>query len=357
MSAARKVIFDKKNVVVVGGAGFIGSHLCDELVKNSKVICIDNYSSGGVENISHLLQNPNFVFLKHDISLPLDLSTFPELEIFQVGFQGIQEIYYLAVPTLLINFEELAIETAKANSIGVINALEIARAYEARFLMGSTRSVYGDPLQGQEVFEESYWGFVDPLSERACYNEGKRFAETVTNTYHTSLGMDTKIARIFNTYGPRMRLNSGRMIPDFVRSAINNQSVVVHGDGTQKDSYCYIDDMIQGLVALMQSNVNEPVNLGNPETFSMIDVANKIIVASDSKSTVVFEDEISGLVRYAPPDISRAKRYLGWFPVTDISTGLERTVADMMGSQVLSYQMIQEKSEANSPSDTPTVQQ
>lgn len=334
---ARKVIFDKKNVLVIGGAGFIGSHLCDELVKHSKVICLDNYVSGNVDNISHLLQHPNFIFLRHNINEPIDLSAFPELEIFEVEFQGIQEIYYMAAPTVQKGFEEFAVETAKTNSLGVINGLGIARRYDSKFLFGSTRSVYGDPLEGQAAFSEDYWGFVDPLSERACYNEGKRFGEAVTMTYHRTYSMDTKIARIFNTYGPRMRMHSGRMIPDFIQSAVGRQDLVIYGDGTEMDSYCYVDDMIQALIALMQSSVNKPVNLGNPETHAIIDVAQRIVAATKTKSNIVFEDAIHGLVNYAAPDISRAKHLLGWFPVTDIQDGLQSTIDHMLGSRVLTY--------------------
>lgn len=334
---SKKVIFDKKNIVVIGGAGFIGSHLCDELIKTAKVICIDNYSSSDVNNITHLLQHPDFIFLRHDITEPIDLEQFPELETFQVKFQGIQEMYYLASPTIQVGFEDLAVSTARANSLGVVNALGMAKRYESKFLFGSTRSIYGDPLEGQATFQEDYWGFVDPTSKRACYNEGKRFGETLTSTYNRAYQLDTKIARIFNVYGPRMRPNSGRMIPDFVRSAIERQDLTIYGDGTQQDSYCYVDDLVQGLIALMQSTVNAPVNLGNPEAYQMIDVAKKIIQLVDSKSDIVFEDAIRGLVRFAGPDITRAKRNLGWFPVTRLEMGLQKTVEDMQGSQVLTY--------------------
>jgi UDP-glucuronate decarboxylase len=338
--SARKVIFERKNVLVIGGAGFIGSHLCDELIKNSKVICVDNYASGRVENIQHLLQHPNFVFLRHDISQPLALENFPELELFQVKFQGIQEIYYLACPTIRKGFEEFAVATCKANSVGVINALDMAKQYQAKFLLGSTRSIYGDPLEGQQSFQEDYWGFVDPTGERACYNEGKRFSETVTATYQRTFGLNTKIARIFNTYGPRMALNSGRMIPDFVMAAMENQDLQIFGDGSEVDSYCYVDDMVQGLMLLMQSDFHDPVNFGNPETHKMIDIAQRVIALMQAKSNVVFAEGLKGLVRFAPPDIDRAKRNLGWFPVTTLDTGLERTIADMRGSRVLTYQSL-----------------
>jgi nucleoside-diphosphate-sugar epimerase len=254
-----------------------------------------------------------------------------------VKFQGVQEIYYLASPTAQLGFEDFAVSTARANSLGVVNALGIAKHYESSFLFGSTRSVYGDPLEGQTSFQEDYWGFVDPTSKRACYNEGKRFGETLTSTYHHSYELDTKIARIFNVYGPRMRPHSGRMIPDFVRAAIDKQDLTIYGDGTQKDSYCYVDDMVQGLMALMQSSINTPVNLGNPDTYHMIDIAKKVIALVGSKSDIIFEDAIRGLVNFASPDINRAKRYLGWFPVTPLEDGLRKTIEDMQGSQVLTY--------------------
>ncbi|PIW36781.1 MAG: NAD-dependent dehydratase [Candidatus Kerfeldbacteria bacterium CG15_BIG_FIL_POST_REV_8_21_14_020_45_12] len=361
---ARKVIFDKKNVLVIGGAGFIGSHLCDELIKTSKVICIDNYASGSVQNIEHLLQHPNFVFLRHDITEPIDLESLPDTEIFQVRFQGIQEVYNMACPTYQMGFEGYAVATAQANSVGVVNSLEIAKKYNAKFLFGSTRAVYGDPLDGQESFQEDYWGFVDPMSERACYNEGKRFGETLTSTYHLAYGMDTKIARIFNTYGPRMALRSGRQIPDLVKAALDQQDLEVLGDGTEEDSYCYVSDMVQGIVALMQSNTNDPVNLGNPETHKIITVAQYIIDLTASKSNLLFGDAVKGLVRFSPPDISRAKRYLGWFPVTDLRSGLERTVDNMKGSRVLSYSSLVDESAAKnsmasglSPAPEPTHEQ
>ncbi|MFH1426550.1 MAG: NAD-dependent epimerase/dehydratase family protein [Candidatus Kerfeldbacteria bacterium] len=342
----RDVIFEKRNVLVIGGAGFIGSHLCDELIKTSKVICLDNYASGSVANISHILQNPNFIFLRHDITKPIDLASFKELELFQIKFQGIQEVYYLACPTVQKGFEEFMVDTAKANSVGVVNALGIARKYNAKFLFTSTRSVYGDPLEGQDSFQEDYWGFVDALSDRACYNEGKRFAETLVMTYNRTYNMNTKIARIFNTYGPRMLLQSGRMIPDFVEAAIENQDLEIYGDGSAEDSYCYVDDMIQGIVELMNSDVNDPVNLGDPQPFKIIDIAKKITELVGSKSNTVFAEELTGLVRFAPPDIERAKKYLGWFPVTELETGLQRTVEDMQGSRVLSYQSIKQAGQA-----------
>lgn len=334
---ARQVIFDRKNILVIGGAGFIGAHVCTTLVEYAKVICIDNYSAGSVDNVAHLLQNPNFVFLKADINDPLDFESFPELEAMQIKFQGIQEVYFMASPTVELGFEQFAIETIRTNSVGVINALEIARKYNAKFFLASTHSIYGDPLEGQESFQEEYWGFVNHLNQRACYNEGKRFSETITMTYHQRYNMDTKIGRIFNTYGPGMRLHSGRMIPDFIRAASDHQDLTIYGDGSSEDSYCYVDDMVQGIVALMQSPVNEPINLGNMNSMHIIDVAKKIIQFTGSKSNIVFADELVGLAKFAVPDITKAKRLLGWFPMTNIDIGLQRTIQDMLGSRVLTY--------------------
>lgn len=334
----KKVIFEKKNVLVIGGAGFIGSHLCDELIKTAKVICLDNYSSGSVNNISHLLQHPNFIFLRHDITKPIDLTGFPELDLFEVKFQGIQEIYFLACPTIKLGFEEFAVASSWANSLGMVNGLELARKYEARFLFTSTHSVYGAPLKGQQSFSEDYWGFVDFLSERACYVEGKRFAETLVMTYHRAYHLDTRIARIFNTYGPRMKFNSGRQIPDFVRAAIDRQDLLIYGDGSAVDSYCYVDDIVQGLVALMHSTIIEPVNLGNPNSYRIIEIAKKIITLVNSSSNTVFSGELTGITAPGMPDITRAKHFLGWFSVTDIDTGLKRTIDDMLGARVLTYQ-------------------
>lgn len=330
-------IFGKKNVLVIGGAGFIGSHLCDQLIKTSKVICVDNYVSGRVENIEHLLGRPDFAFLRHDIINPLNLESFAELEPFQVKFQGIQEIYHLAVPTGIKDFQPLMVHTALTNSHGTANALELAKMYKARLLLTSTSAVYGDPLEGQSIIEEEYWGFLNQLGPRASYNEGKRFAETLCHAYVVEQNVEVRIARLFNSYGPRMRLNSGRMIPDFVLAALNNQDVVIYGDGSEESSYCFVQDTIDGMLKLMASTYSEPVNIGNSSSYKIIDLAEKIIALTHSSSKIVFAESLEGVQRQALPSIKKAQEVLGWFPVVGVDEGLKKTVDDMVGSRVLRY--------------------
>jgi UDP-glucuronate decarboxylase len=334
---AQRAIFDKKNVLVIGGAGFIGSHLCDELVKVAKVICLDNYISGRIENIEHLLGNPNFIFLKYDAAEPIDFLKFPELEKFKVKFQGVQEIYNLACPTIRKDFEKNIVPTLRANSYIVYNSLEMANTYKAKYVLASSSSVYGDPLPGQTLIEEKYWGFVDPLGLRSCYNEGKRFAETMVVNYGREFGLAVKIARIFNTYGPRMRLNSGRMIPDFVQAASSNQDMVIYGDGSEEDSYCYVKDTVDGLIKLMNSNFSGAINFGSAERVRIIDIANKIIEYTQSSSQVKFHAPLPYLTRPGVANINRAKKELGWIPVTNSAEGLRKTIDDMLGSRVLTY--------------------
>lgn len=330
-------IFGKKNVLVIGGAGFIGSHLCDQLMNSSKVICVDNYVSGRVENIEHLLGRPDFAFLRHDIVNPLQLESFAELAPFQVEFQGIQEIYHLAVPTGIKDFQTLMVHTALTNSHGTANALELARQYKAKVFLSSTSAVYGDPLEGQTVIEEEYWGFLSQLSPRASYNEGKRFAETLCRAYQNEYGVDIRIGRLFNAYGPRMRLNSGRMIPDFVQAAINNQDVVIFGNGSEQSSYCYVQDTVDAMLKLMASSYSEPVNIGNPNSYKIIDLAEKIIQLTNSSSKIVFAESLESVQRQALPSIQKAQEVLGWFPVVNLDEGLKKTVDDMLGSRVLRY--------------------
>jgi nucleoside-diphosphate-sugar epimerase len=336
----KQAIFDKKNVLVVGGAGFIGSHLCDELVKQSKVICVDNFITGRVENIEHLLGNPNFIFIKHDFSQPLELGAFPELEKFQMQFQGVQEVYNLAVPTNKHTFEENVYRTLLANSFVVRNSLEIAKQFQAKYLFTSSSAVYGDPIDGQDLFPEDYWGFVDPTNPRSCYNEGKRFAETFAFGFGNQFGVEVKVARIFNTYGPRMALNSGRMIPDFVQAAAEGRELLMYGDGSETDTYCYVSDIVDGLLKLMNYKIDGPVNLGSPERYTLLDIAKKIISYTESKSQIKFTDELPYLNKPGVADIRKAKQRIGWFPVVALDEGLRQTVADMLGSRVLTYASI-----------------
>lgn len=339
----KQAIFDKKNVLVVGGAGFIGSHLCDELVKYNKVICIDNFITGQVQNIEHLLGNPNFIFIKYDASQPLDLTQFPELEKFQVQFQGVQEVYNLAAPTNKHNFEQNIYHTLLSNSFCVRNTLEIARQYQAKYLFASSSSVYGEPLQGQELFAEDYWGYVDPISPRSCYNEGKRFAECFVFSFGKQFGLDVRVARVFNTYGPRMMINSGRMIPDFVLAASEGKDLVIYGEGSESDTYCFIRDIVDGILKLMSYQIQGPVNLGSPERYTMLDIAQKILGFTESRSQIRFADALPNLTKPGVPDIRKAKQRLGWFPVVALDEGLKQTVADMLGSKVLTYASIADR--------------
>ncbi|MBI2415400.1 MAG: GDP-mannose 4,6-dehydratase [Candidatus Kerfeldbacteria bacterium] len=333
----RQTIFDQKNILVIGGAGFIGSHVCDELIKHNKVICIDNFITSQVSNIEHLLGNPNFIFLKHDVSTPFDLNQFPELEKFQVQFQGVQEVYNLATPTNRHEFEQHVYQTLLANSLAVRNSLEIARVYQAKYLLASSSAVYGDPLPGQDTLVEQYWGYVDPIGPRSCYNEGKRFAESFVMGFGQQFNVNVRIARIFNTYGPRMALNSGRMIPDFVAAAAEGRELIIYGDGTETDTYCYVRDVVDGLLRLMNYSVTGPVNLGSPERYPMMSVAQKIIQFTESKSTIKFDHALPFLMKPGVADIHKAKERLGWFPVVALDDGLRQTVADMLGSRVLTY--------------------
>lgn len=341
---AQRAIFDKKNILVIGGAGFIGSHLCDELVKQSKVICIDNFVSSQVRNIEHLLGNPNFIFVNHDASVPFDLNQFPELEKFQIQFQGVQEVYNLAAPTAVSEFEQNVYNTLLANSACVRNSLDVARQYQSKYLFASSSAVYGDPLKGQELFAEEYWGFVDPVGPRSCYNEGKRFAESFVLSYAKQFNLEAKVARIFNTYGPRMAVNNGRMIPDFVVAAAEGRELVIYGDGSETNTYCYVTDVVDGILRSMNYGIQGPINLGSPERFKIITIAEKIIEFTESKSQIKFEQLLPFVTKPGVADIRKAKQHLGWFPVVGLDEGLRKTVADMLGSRVLTYASIDQHS-------------
>lgn len=333
----KRAIFERKNVLVVGGAGFIGSHLCTELVRQSKVICVDNFTTGSEENIDHLLNNPYFRFIRHDMSAPLDFTKFSELESFQIEFQGIQEIYNCACPTSSKHFEKFYLETLLANSYVVKNALDIAVMHQAKFLHLSTSAVYGDPLDFQTSFSESYWGFVNPVGLRSCYNEGKRFAETFVSTYRRRYNVDAKIARLFNVYGPNMRSDSGRMIPDMIKQASENNDVVIYGDGTEQKSYCYVSDIVDGLLKFMQSQEMGPMNFGSTELFSIRFIAERIIQVLGSPSKFLYEPPLPAITRQVVPDISLAKNRLGWYPIVRLADGLSRTIQEMAAKKVLRF--------------------
>lgn len=322
---AKKAIFGKKNVLVTGGAGFIGSHLCEELLKSSKVICIDNFISGEERNIDHLLQNPDFKFIKHDLIEPINLEDFAELETFKIKFQGIQEIYHLACPTSAKNFEKTKIETLLSNSLATKNTLDLAVNYKAKFLFTSSAVVYG-PRNKEKYFKEDYSGNVNFLSPRACYDEGKRFSETIVSTYRDVYNLDAKIARIFRTYGPRLKLNDGQMIPDFVDNALDDKDLVIYGDKDFSTSLCYVSDIVTGLIKLMASAEVGPINLGSDIEYKLADVAQKIIEMTESKSRVVFEKPLLFMTPLGLPDITLAKNKLSWFPVVRLEDGIAKTI-------------------------------
>jgi len=321
----KKAIFGKKNVLVTGGAGFIGSHLCEELLKDSKVICIDNFISGDESNIDHLLQNPDFKFIKHDLVEQIKFDDFSELKAFKIEFQGIQEIYHLACPTSAKNFEKTKVDTLLANSLATKNALDLAIEYKAKFLFTSSAVVYG-PRTEEKFFKEDKLGRVNFLSPRACYDEGKRFSETMVSTYREVYNLDAKIARIFRTYGPRLKLNDGQMIPDFVDNALADKDLVIYGKDDFSTTLCYVADIVTGMIKFMETVEVGPINLGSDEEHKLVDVAKKIIEMTGSKSTVKFEQPLLFMSPLGLPDISVAKSQLNWFPVVRLEDGITKTI-------------------------------
>ena len=263
---------EKKNVLVTGGAGFIGSHLCEKLIKTSRIICLDNFTTGNVSNIDFLLQHPDFVFIRHDICDPIDLEKLPELDRFKIKFQGIQEIYHLACPTSAKNFDKFKEATLAANSVGMKNVLDLAAKYKAKFVHASSAVVYGPRRNDHELLKEEAEGCVDHLTPRGCYDEGKRFAETMVSTYQETQGLDAKIARIFRVYGPRERLFDGEMVPDFIIDALDNKDLIIYGDDNFSTSLCYVDDVVSGLIKLMAAPADiGPVNLGSNEDLKLLE--------------------------------------------------------------------------------------
>jgi UDP-glucuronate decarboxylase len=315
-----------KNILVTGGAGFIGSHLCEKLLKDARVICVDNLVNSTQRNIDHLLQNQNFEFLKADINEPLDLKKFKELDRFQIEHTGLQEIYHLACPTSAKNFDKYKMETLFANSLGMKNILDLALNYKSKFVHGSTSVVYG-PRQEDRKFKEEDYGLFDHLSPRSCYDEGKRFSETMVATYRQVHKLDTRIARIFRTFGPRQRLLDGEMTPDFVLDAINGKDLVIYGDDNFKTSLCYIDDVVDGLIKLMEAPEGiDVINLGSDTEYNLSEVAQKIIDMTDSKSKVVYAESLPFITQLGLPDIRKAKDELGWFPLVGLDDGLKQTI-------------------------------
>jgi len=328
---------EKKVILVTGGAGFIGSFLCGELLKEGhRVICIDNFSTGHVRNIDPYLRHPDFQFLRLDINKPFNLETFPELEPFKVKFYGVQEIYHLATPTSIKHFDRFRAGTLLSNSIGTRNILDIAVKYKAKILLGSSSVVYGSRTAEKKMFREDDRGIVDHLTPRACYDEGKRFAETMFFTYEGIYEIDAKIARIFRTYGPRMPLFDGHQIPDFVLNALNGEDIVINGTEEFKTSMVYVTDVVDALIRIMKAPKGiGPVNVGSDVDMKLADVANKIIEMSDSGSNVVFEDQLLFLTEIGLPDVTKAKERLHWMPVVRLEDGLQKTIDYIRANKIL----------------------
>jgi dTDP-glucose 4,6-dehydratase len=298
--------------VVTGGAGFLGSHLCDRLLaEGHRVLCVDNLDTGTLEHIEHI-RDPRFVFVQHDMVEHLEVA------------EPVDEVFHLASPASPIDYLRLPLHTLKVGSYGTHNALGLAKRHRARFLLASTSEVYGDPQEHPQG--EGYWGHVNPIGPRGVYDEAKRYAEALTMAYHRQQGVDTHIARIFNTYGPRMRPHDGRAIPTFIRQALEDKPLTVFGNGTQTRSFCYVDDLIDGMVRLLRSDYHLPVNIGNPVECTILQLAETVIRSTASRSAIVYEALPQDDPTVRQPDVSLARRVLGWEPRVSLEEGLARTL-------------------------------
>lgn len=308
------MIADRKRILVTGGAGFLGSHLCERLLDmGHEVLCADNFYTGTKKNIAHLFQNPFFEVIRHDICFPLYIE--------------VDEIYNLACPASPIHYQFDPVQTTKTSVHGSINMLGLAKRVKAKILLASTSEVYGDPHVSPQP--ETYWGNVNPIGLRACYDEGKRCAETLFFDYHRQHKLKIKVARIFNTYGPRMHPNDGRVVSNFIVQALRGEDITIYGDGKQTRSFCYVDDMVEGLVKLMNSSdeFTGPVNLGNQSEFSIIELARMIIRLTDSRSSIIYKPLPPDDPKQRRPDITLAKEHLFWEPWTSVDEGLLKTIA------------------------------
>lgn len=303
----------QKQILVTGGTGFIGNHLCRELVKDSNnyVICLDNNSTGKMQNISDLLNYTNFEFYRHDVTMPLYLE--------------VDEIYHLACPASPAAYQKNGIKTIKTNIVGTLHMLGVAKRTKARILLSSTSEVYGDPTISPQ--SESYFGNVNPVGPRACYDEGKRASETLMIEYHRHHNVDIRIARIFNTYGPTMDPKDGRVVSNFINQSLNGENITIYGDGSQTRSFCYVEDMVRGLIKLMMNNtVTGPVNLGNPDEWTILNLANYIREKTKSKSDIEFRELPENDPLQRCPDISKARNILNWEPLIKTENGIDKTI-------------------------------
>jgi len=307
-------IRSRKRVLVTGGCGFIGSHLCSRLIENNcDVLCIDNLYSGDKENIAHLMASPYFEFSRHDVTFPF--------------YAEVDEIYNLACPASPIHYQHDPVQTTKTSVHGAINMLGLAKRTGAKILQASTSEVYGDPEVHPQT--EDYWGSVNPIGIRSCYDEGKRCAETLFMDYHRQHRVQVKIARIFNTYGPRMHPNDGRVVSNFIVQALKGEDITVYGDGSQTRSFCYVDDLVKGLMLMMESDdsVTGPINLGNPVEQTIRQLSNQIIAMVGSKSKVIFKNIPEDDPKRRKPDISHARTVLKWSPICELEHGLKETIS------------------------------
>ncbi len=306
--------------LVTGGAGFLGSHLCDQLLsRGNRVICVDNLDTGSLHNIEHI-RAPEFSYVNCDITEPYFID------------EPIDSIYHLASPASPIDYLRLPLATLKVGSHGTHHTLGLAKAHRARFLLASTSEVYGDPQVHPQT--EDYWGHVNPIGPRGVYDEAKRYAEALTMAYHRQQGVDTAIVRIFNTYGPRMRAHDGRAIPTFLRQALADRPITVFGDGSQTRSFCFVSDLIGGLIALSESGEHQPVNIGNPDEFTLLELARNVIEVSGSRSEIVYEALPTDDPKQRKPDITRAKELLSWEPKVALREGLAQTI-EQSGAEAL----------------------
>lgn len=355
----------KRNILVTGGAGFIGSHLCEELLKleDVNIICLDNFLTGLESNIDHLLQLPNFEFIKHDITESINLEIFLSLKKFKIELMGLQEIYHLACPASPKEYHKHPIETLLANSLGVKNVLDLAIKYKAKLLHCSSAAIYGAPSDFSHRFKEEEKGCVDPIGLKSCNNEGKRFAEAMVANYRREycftpneekikktpeifeqIGLKenlqeiipwAKIVRLFNTYGPRMKLDDGRIIPDLIKQAILNEPLIIYQKKEEITSFCYIEDIIIGLIKTMNSKINGPINLGDSNAWTVEEIAKMIIEISKSSSKIIYQERPDYVTRIGIPNINKAKKELEWFPVISLVDGLTNTIEAMRAGKIL----------------------
>jgi UDP-glucuronate decarboxylase len=317
-----KLIESRKRIIVTGGAGFLGSHLIDRLLEEGhEVLCVDNLFTGTKRNLDHLQNHPRFEFMRHDVTFPL--------------YVEVDEIFNLACPASPIHYQHNPIQTTKTSVIGSINMLGLAKRLNGRILQASTSEVYGDPIVHPQP--ESYWGNVNPIGPRSCYDEGKRCAETLFLDYHRKYNLKVKVMRIFNTYGPRMHPNDGRVVSNFIVQALQNKPITIYGDGSQTRSFCYVDDLIKAMIALMNSDdtIVGPINVGNPNEFTIRELAEKVIAITGSSSKISYQELPGDDPQQRQPDITLARKLLGWEPQIELDAGLELTVAYFRGLNLL----------------------